>query len=120
MKRDVAVSALNMTVAFRAPPKECIHRTGRGCQYCSNDCQRTLRKQDFKMSMSGTGNSYEDRALEAVFITIKAAQIRRDTRHTRRRAEMPVFEYIKGFYNPRCRHSTLGWKGPVSCERKVA
>jgi putative transposase len=26
MKRDLAIRALNMAIAFRAPPKGCIHR----------------------------------------------------------------------------------------------
>ena len=38
----------------------------------------------------------------------------------RRQAEMAIFEYINGFYNPRRRHSALGWKSPVAFERKVA
>ena len=35
-------------------------------------------------------------------------------------AEMAIFEYINSFYNPRRRHSALGWKSPVAFERKVA
>ncbi|MFK5996625.1 MAG: hypothetical protein QM492_00790 [Rhodobacterales bacterium] len=31
-----------------------------------------------------------------------------------------IFEYINGFYNPRRRHSALGWKSPFAFERKVA
>ena len=34
MKRDVAVRALKMAIAFRAPPKGCVHHTDRGSQYC--------------------------------------------------------------------------------------
>jgi putative transposase len=37
MKRDPAIRALKMAIAFRAPPKECIHHTDRGSQYCSHD-----------------------------------------------------------------------------------
>ncbi|WP_344717063.1 IS3 family transposase, partial [Sagittula marina] len=40
--------------------------------------------------------------------------------NTRRQAEMAIFEYINGFYNPRRRHSALGWKSPGAFERKVA
>ncbi len=32
MKRDLAIRALNMAIAFRAPPKGCIHHTDRGSQ----------------------------------------------------------------------------------------
>ena len=30
MKRDLAISALKMAIAFRSPPKGCIHHTDRG------------------------------------------------------------------------------------------
>ena len=36
------------------------------------------------------------------------------------RPSKAIFEYINGFYNPRRRHSALGWKSPVAFERKVA
>ncbi|MEM7441414.1 MAG: IS3 family transposase, partial [Pseudomonadota bacterium] len=38
----------------------------------------------------------------------------------RSHAEMAIFQYINGFYNPRRRQSALGWKSPVAFERKVA
>ena len=50
----------------------------------------------------------------------RVEQIWRDTCETRRKAEMAIFEYINGFYNPRRGHSVLGWKSPVAFERKVA
>ncbi|EDN3959230.1 TPA: hypothetical protein G8L68_005308 [Salmonella enterica] len=28
--------------------------------------------------------------------------------------------WVNGFYNPRRRHSTLGWKSPVAFEKKAA
>ncbi|MDF3418560.1 IS3 family transposase, partial [Sulfitobacter sp. KE29] len=52
--------------------------------------------------------------------TIKAELIWRRPWHTRREAELAIFQYINGFYNPRRRHSALGWKSPVAFERKVA
>ena len=97
--------------------------------------------------MSGKGNCYDNVAvlrrenslpdcfliLLTFFKTIKAELIWRGTWDTRRQAEMAIFpshrfqandcqstEYINGFYNPRRRHSALGWKSPVAFERKVA
>ena len=83
--------------------------------------------------MSGKGNCYDNAAVETFFKTIKAELIWRHPWETRRKAEMAIFhshglqanhcraaEYINGFYNPRRRHSALGWKSPVAFERKVA
>ena len=120
MKRDLAIRALNMAIAFRSPSKGFIHHTDRGSQYCSHDYQKILRQHGFKVSMSGKGNCYDNAAVETFFKTIKAELIWRDTWETRRKAEMAIFEYINGFYNPRRRHSALGWKSPVAFERKVA
>ena len=120
MKRDLAIRALKMAIAFRTPPRGCVHHTDRGSQYCSHDYQKILRQHGFKVSMSGKGNCYDNAAVETFFKTIKAELIWRHPWETRRKAEMAIFEYINGFYNPRRRHSELGWKSPVAFERKVA
>jgi transposase InsO family protein len=120
MKRDLAIRALNMAIALRRPPKGCIHHTDRGSQYCSHDYQKILREHGFKVSMSGTGNCYDNAAVETFFKTIKAELLWHRSWRTRRDAELAIFEYINGFYNPRRRHSALGWKSPLAFERKVA
>ena len=120
MKRDLAIRALRMAVALRAPPRGCIFHSDRGSQYCSHDYQKILREHGFKASMSGKGNCYDNAAIETFFKTIKAELIWRRTWETRRKAETAIFQYINGFYNPRRRHSALGGKSPVTFERKVA
>ena len=120
MKRDLAIRALNMAIALRRPPKGCIHHTDRGSQYCSHDYQKLLRQHGFKVSMSGTGNCYDNAAVEAFFKTIKAELLWQRSWRTRRDAEIAIFEYINGFYNPRRRHSALGWKSPLAFEREAA
>jgi putative transposase len=79
-----------------------------------------LRQRGFKASISGKGNCYDNAAVETSFQSIKAELIWRDMWDIRRQAEMAIFEYIIGFYNPRSRHSALGWKSPAAFERKVA
>jgi transposase InsO family protein len=120
MKRDLAIRALEMAIALRRPPKGCIHHSDRGSQYCSHDYQKLLRLHGFKVSMSGKGNCYDNAAMETFFKTIKAELIWRHSWQTRRDVEIAIFEYINGFYNPRCRHSALGWKSPLAFERKAA
>ena len=101
MKRDLAIRALKMAIAFRSPNKGCIHHTDSGSQYCSHDYQKIFRQHNFQVSVSGKGNCYDNAAVETVFKTIKAELIWRDTWETRRQAEMATFEYITGVYNPR-------------------
>ena len=120
MKKDLAIRALDMAVALRRPPKGCIHHTDRGSQYCSHDYQRRLRQHGFRVSMSGKGNCYDNAAIETFFKTIKAELIWRQSWQSRRAAELAIFEYINGFYNPRRKHSALGWKSPLAFERIAA
>ncbi len=120
MKKDLAIRALNMAIALRRPPKGCIHHTDRGNQYCSHDHQKILGKHGLTASMSGKGNCYDNAAVESFFKSLKAEMIWRRNWQTRREVEVAIFEYINGFYNPRRRHSALGWKSPVAFERKVA
>jgi len=63
MKKDLAIRALDMAVALRQPPEDCIHHTDRGSQYCSNEYQKRLKKHGFKVSMSGKGNCYDNSPL---------------------------------------------------------
>jgi putative transposase len=132
MKKDLTIRALNMAIALRRPPKGCIHHTDRGSQYCSHDYQKILRKHGLTASMSGKGNCY-DRAMGAIgsspvaraavesfFKSLKAEMVWRRNWQTRREVEVAIFEYINGFYNPRRRHSALGWKSPVAFERRAA
>lgn len=120
MKKDLAIRALTMAINLRQPPEGCIHHTDRGSQYCSHEYQKILRKHGFKVSMSGKGNCYENAVVETFFKTLKAELIWRNTWQTRRDAEMALFQYINGFYNPRRRHSALNWKSPLAFERKAA
>lgn len=120
LKKDLAIRALNMAIALRRPPKGCIQHSDRGSQYCSHDYQKVLRQHGLKPSMSGKGNCYDNAVVETFFKTLKAELIWRRSWSTRRSVELALFEYINGFYNPRRRHSALGWKSPLAFERKAA
>ncbi len=66
--------------------------------------------------MSGKGNCYDNSMVEAVFKTIKAELIWRTVWRTRDQAEGAIARYIDGFYNPKRRHSALGYKSPIQFE----
>lgn len=70
--------------------------------------------------MNGTGHSYDNTAVETFFNTIKAELYQQRSWRTRHEAEIIILEYINGFYDPRRRHSALGWESSLAFERKVA
>ena len=58
--------------------------------------------------------------VETVFKTIKAEVLWQQSWPSRRAAEIAIFQYINGFYNPRRRHSALRWKSPMAFEAQAA
>jgi len=54
--------------------------------------------------------------VETVFKTIKSKLIWRTAYKTRQQAEAEISQYIDGFYNPRRRHSALGYMSPIQFE----
>jgi putative transposase len=116
MKRGLAMDALQRAIALRQPSRGLIHHSDRGSQYCSDDYRRMLRDNGFVASMSGRGNCYDNAMVETVFKTIKSELIWRTAFTTRDQASKAIGQYIEGFYNPRRRHSSLGYKSPVTFE----
>lgn len=120
LKKDLALNALRRAIALRSPSPGLIQHTDRGSQYCSHDYQRLLKAHGIIPSMSGKGNCYDNAMVETVFKTIKNELVWRTIFQTRTAAELALGRYIDGFYNPRRRHSALGYKSPTSFEATMA
>lgn len=120
LKKGLAIMALTRAISTRRPPPGLIHHSDRGSQYCSHDYLRLLKAHGMLPSMSGKGNCYDNAMVETVFKTIKNELIWRASFQTRKAAELALGRYIDGFYNPRRRHSALGYKSPASFEANMA
>ena len=116
MKRGLAMGALQRAINLRRPPPGLIHHSDRGSQYCSDDYRRMLRDYGFIASMSGRGNCYDNAMVETVFKTLKSELIWRTAFTSRDQASKAIGQYIEGFYNPRRRHSSLGYVSPATFE----
>ena len=68
--------------------------------------------------MGSVGDCYDNAVCETFHASIKKEKIYRQSWPTRAEARTAIFEYIEGWYNPRRRHSTLGYLSPVEFERQ--
>ena len=120
MKKGLAMEALRRAIILRQPPPGLIHHSDRGSQYCADDYRRILRDHGFVASMSGRGNCYDNAMVETVFKTIKSELVWRASFASRTEAAKEIGQYIEGFYNPRRRHSSLGYISPAAFEARLS
>ncbi|CAE7259191.1 nisX1, partial [Symbiodinium sp. CCMP2456] len=105
--------ALRDAVEKRRPRHgELLHHSDRGCQYTSDGYQKTLRTLGIEVSMSRTGNCYDNAVAERFFWSLKHEWTNWRAHATMDEARLSVFRYIETFYNSRRRHQTLGYKFP--------
>jgi hypothetical protein len=58
-------------------------------------------------------------AMESFFSTLKTERLSKKHYRTRDDLRADVFDYIERFYNPRRRHSTIGYISPVQFEKAL-
>jgi transposase InsO family protein len=113
------LAALQNALQRRQPPKGVLHHSDRGCQYVDAEYVALLTAAGLERSMSRAGNCYDNAAMESFWSTFKSdTGLDETVLATRREAELAVFDYIETFYNPRRRHSSLGYLSPVAFENR--
>ncbi len=120
MTADLVTEALTMALWRRGKPDALMHHSDRGSQYTSEQFQLLMAEHSVTCSMSRSGNCWDNAAMESFFSSLKIERIRRKTYRTRELAKADVFDYIECFYNPRRRHSTLGYLSPIAFEEQEA
>jgi putative transposase len=58
-------------------------------------------------------------AMESFFSSLKTERDKRKTYRTRDEAKAGMFDYIERFYNPKRRHSTLGYLSLMEFEMRA-
>jgi len=108
-----------MAIWRRGKPNALLHHSDRGSQYTSEQFQRLMADQGVVCSMSGSGNVWDNAAMESFFLSLKTERIDRETYRTRDEAKADMFDYIDRFYNPKRRHSTISYLSPMEFERQA-
>jgi len=116
MRHELVVDALTMAVSRRRPAPGLIHHSDQGGQYVSLGFGQECAKSGIARSMGSTGVCWDNAVAETFFATLKKELVYRSSWPTRRELISEIFEYIEAFYNPRRRHSTLGYLSPIEFE----
>lgn len=120
MTADLVRRALHAALITRRPPAGLLHHSDRGSQYASQPYQTLLKQQRIRVSMSRTGNCYDNAVTESFFATLKVERVHDQRYASPTEAKRDIFQYIEGFYN-RCRlHSALGYLSPDQFERRFS
>jgi hypothetical protein len=87
-------------------------------QYTSIEFGRRCRDTGVRPSMGSVGDAYDNAMCESFFATLECELLDRCRFKTQAEARRAVFEFIEGFYNPRRRHSSIGYLSPINYERQ--
>jgi transposase InsO family protein len=119
MEVDLVLSALRMARAARRPAPGLIFHSDRGSQYAAAAYRAELTAHQMRASMSRRGNCYDNAVVENFFSTLEFELVMRADWQTREEARAAVFEYLETWYNPKRRHSTLGYLSPAAYEEQL-
>lgn len=112
---ELVCRALEMAVSRRAPTPGLICHSDRGSQYASEAYQRRLVAVGARCSMSRRGDCWDNAVVESFNSSLKV-ELALPPTLSRAEVKAEVFDYLEAFYNPKRRHSTLGYLSPAEFE----
>jgi len=111
---DLATSALDMAIRRARPPVGLIVHSDRGSEFANATFHGRATQAKIRLSMSSTGNCYDNAPAESFFATVKLEAMPEGIFASRQEARMALFDYIEVFYNRQRLHSGIGYARPVS------
>ena len=112
LETSLVEDAFHMAFAVRCPDDMLLHHSDRGSQYASLAYQKLMTHARCQVSMSRTGNCYDNAMMESFFATLKAECVTAPF-ESHAQARTAIFEYIEVWYNRQRRHSALAYRTPV-------
>jgi putative transposase len=118
LRSELVIDALQMAIARRKPDPGTIHHSDQGSQYTAVLFTGRCEQAGITPSTGSKGDCFDNAVSESFHASLKKELIYRHTWPTRAEARTAVFEYIESWFNPRRRHSTLGYLSPAEYEHQ--
>ena len=112
----LSLSALRMALQSRNPPAGVIHHSDRGVQYAAHDYIDELKSHKFQISMSRSGNPYDNAFAESFMKTIKTEEVYLWEYHTLEDVLRRLPYFIEQVYNQKRLHASLNYVPPSEYE----
>lgn len=116
LRAEIVIDALNMAPWRGEPEAGLIHHSDHGSQYTSVEFGGRLKEAGLLPSMGSISDAYDNALAESFIASLKTELLHGRSWPTRESVRVAVFEYIETFYNPRRRHSALGYLSPMEYE----
>lgn len=120
MRAPLCVEALDQAIRKRGRHEGLILHSDRGVQYAADAFREACAGYGILQSMSNRGDCYDNAVAESFFGTLKGEHLDGFRFRTREEAQLEIFNFIEGYYNPRRLHSTLGYNTPNTFEQDHA
>ena len=125
LSRDIdtclTLTALNRAIATRQQFgfSNLIHHSDKGVQYASDEYVKRLEEFGIKISMSRSGNPYDNAFAESFMKTLKVEEVYMNEYETFEDALKNIQRFIEDVYNEKRLHSGIGYTSPNKFEKEV-
>jgi len=115
LRTELVLDAIDMARMRRNPHGTIVH-SDRGPQFTSWLFGVRLRQAGLMGSMGKVASAYDNALMESFWGSMQLELLDRRSWVTRAELETAIFEWIEAFYNPRRRHSAIGYLSPNQFE----
>lgn len=119
LRAELVLTAFDRAVAERTMGPGIVHHSDRGVQYCSHQYVERLYQFGFRISMSRTGNPYDNAKAESFMKTLKAEEVYLQQYRDGEEARASIANFIDAVYNRKRLHSALGYHSPCDFEARL-
>jgi putative transposase len=117
---QLTLAALRMALQTRTFQPGLMHHSDRGVQYAAADYVALLREHQIQISMSRTGNPYDNAKAERFMRTLKYEEVYMNDYETLAEVLASIQHFIEAVYNRKRLHSAIGYLPPAEFEASLS